>query len=396
MQGVAVGWQVYDLTQRPLDLGFVGLAQFFPALGLALITGHVADRYDRRRILALCIALELVCALSLLSLTTAGNTNQLWIFAVIFLFGIARAFEFPAAFSLMPNLIPPQQFVTAAAWNSSAGQAATIVGPAVGGFLYAIGPTVVYGCCAVLLAVAALLVSCIYLERVATSHQAVQWRSLVAGIAFIRTQPVVLGAISLDLFAVLFGGATALLPIYARDILQVGPWGLGLLRSAPALGALTMALWLAHRPISRRAGPLLFGTVGIFGGATLGFALSHNLWLSLAMLALLGAADMISVVIRRVLVQIATPDEMRGRVSAVEAVFIGASNELGEFESGVTAALFGTIPAAALGGVGTLIVVALWSWFFPQLRQVDALDVPVQQEILPSDEKRTVRPIQTG
>lgn len=374
MQAVAVGWQVYDLTQRPLDLGLVGLAQFLPALGLALVTGQVADRYDRRRVLALCLVLELMCALSLLALTALGHPNEVLIFAVIFLFGVARAFEFPAAFALMPNLVPARDFANAAAWSSSAGQTATIVGPAVGGLLYALGPGMVYGCSMLLLAAATLLVSLIQLERVTTARQAVTWTSLVAGIAFIRVQPVVLGAISLDLFAVLFGGATALLPIYARDILHVGPWGLGLLRSAPALGALAMALVLAYRPITKHAGSLLFGTVGVFGAATVGFGLSHSLWLSLGLLALLGASDMVSVVIRRVLVQIATPDEMRGRVSAVEAVFIGASNELGEFESGVTAAWVGTVPAVVLGGVGTLAVVVLWGWLFPQLRQVNALD----------------------
>ncbi len=376
MQAVAVGWQVYELTQRPLDLGLVGLAQFLPALGLALFTGQVADRYDRRRVLALCVVLELVCALLLLTLTAVGNANEAPIFGIIFLFGVARAFEFPAAVALLSNLVPPPQFAPAAVWNSSAGQAATIIGPAVGGLLYAIGPGVVYGCCALLFTAAALLVSLVQRQEVAIVRKAVTWTSLVAGIAFIRAQPVVLGAVSLDLFAVLLGGATALLPIYARDILWVGPWGLGLLRSAPALGALAMAILLAHKPITSYAGSVLLGTVGMFGIATIGFGLSHNLWLSLIMLAILGAADMVSVVIRRVLVQVSTPDPMRGRVSAVESVFIGASNELGEFESGVTAAWFGAVPAVVLGGVGTLAVVALWAWLFPQLRQVDTLDGP--------------------
>lgn len=374
MQSVAIGWQVYELTQRPLDLGFVGLAQFLPALGLALVTGHVADRYDRRRVLTLCNTLEAVCALLFLTLTLWGNTERVVIFAALFLFGVARAFEFPAAFALMPNLVTPGQFANAAAWNSSAWQTATIAGPALGGLFYALGPSVVYSCCALLFLVAALLVSFVHLERATIERKAATWASVVAGIAFIRVQPVVLGAISLDLFAVLLGGATALLPIYARDILHVGPWGLGLLRSAPAVGALGMAVLLAHRPIRESAGHRLLGAVGMFGTATIGFALSHNLWLSLAMLIILGASDMVSVVIRRVLVQIATPDAMRGRVSAVESVFIGASNELGEFESGVTAAWFGTIPAAVLGGIGTLAIVVLWGWLFPQLRRVDAME----------------------
>jgi len=377
MQAVAVGWQVYNLTQRPLDLGLVGLAQFLPALALALVTGHVVDRYDRRRVLALCITLEVMCALLLLALTSLGNTNEVLIFGVIFLFGIARAFGFPATAALMPNLVPAQHFAQAAAWSSSARQAATIVGPAVGGLLYAIGPGLVYSCCALLLTTAALLVSLIHMESATTVRRAVTWTSVVAGVAFIRTQPVVLGAISLDLFAVLLGGATALLPLYARDILHVGPWGLGLLRSAPALGALTMALLLARWPITARAGHMLLGTVGAFGVTTIGFGLSHSLWLSLGMLVILGASDMVSVMIRRVLVQVLTPNAMRGRVSAVESVFIGASNELGEFESGVTAAWFGAVPAVVLGGIGTLAVVVLWGWLCPQLPRVRALDTPV-------------------
>jgi MFS family permease len=376
VQGVAVGWQVYNLTHRPLDLGLVGLAQFLPALALALVTGHVADRYDRRRVLALCMTLQMISALLLLMLTVSGNTNQMLIFAVIFLFGIARAFGFPAASALMPNLVPLPHFTQAAAWTSSGRQAATIAGPALGGFLYALGASFVYGSCAILLLGAALLLIFIHTESANVTRRAVTWDSVVAGIAFIRTQPVVLGAISLDLFAVLLGGATALLPLYARDILHVGPWELGLLRSAPALGALVMGLGLAYRPITSHTGYVLLTTVGIFGLATIGFGISRSLGLSLGMLAVLGAADMVSVIIRRILVLVATPDEMRGRVSAVESVFIGASNELGEFESGVTAAWFGAVPAVILGGIGTLAVVVLWGWLFPELRQVDTLEAP--------------------
>lgn len=374
MQAVAVGWQVYDLTRRPLDLGFVGLVQFLPAVALALVTGHVADRYDRRQVFALCIVVDALCAVLLLALTVASNTDVVPILAVLFVFGVARAFEFPAAVALMPNLVPPHQFVNAAAWSSSAWQTATIVGPAAGGLFYALGPRVVYGACALLLLGAALLVLLIRVERAPAARREMTWASLVAGVTFIRAHPVVLGAVSLDLFAVLLGGATALLPVYARDILHVGPWGLGLLRSAPAFGALATAVWLARRPITGRAGQTLLATVGIFGLATVGFGLSRELWLSLGMLVILGASDMVSVVIRRVLVLAATPDEMRGRVSAVESVFIVASNELGEFESGVTAAWFGTVPAVVLGGLGTLTVVALWAWLFPQLRRVDTLE----------------------
>jgi MFS family permease len=274
----------------------------------------------------------------------------------------------------MPNLVPPQQLVNAAAWNSSAWQVATIAGPAIGGLLYAVGPAVVYCSCSVLFLSSAILINVVRVEQKALERKAATWASVMAGITFIRNQPLVLGAVSLDLFAVLLGGATALLPIYARDILHVGPWGLGLLRSAPAVGALTMAIWLARHPITTRAGSRLLGAVGLFGGVTIGFGISQSVVLSLILLAVLGAADMVSVVIRRVLVLIATPDEMRGRVSAVESVFIGASNELGEFESGVTAAWFGVVPAVVLGGAGTIAVVVLWAYLFPQLRQVDTLE----------------------
>ena len=374
MQAVAIGWQVYDLTRNPLDLGLVGLAQFLPSLGLALITGHVADRYDRRRVLAVCIVVEVVCALLFLGFTVRGGTNTLFLFGVLVLFGTARAFEFPASVALMPNLVPQRLFTNAAAWSSSAWQSATIAGPAIGGLLYAVAPEVVYGCCALMFSVSILLVSIIHIGPRTVEQKAQTWKSLVAGISFIRSQPVVLGAVSLDLFAVLLGGATALLPIYARDILHVGPWGLGILRSAPALGALVTAVIMARRPIQHHAGVILLGTVGIFGLSIVGFGLSRNLWLSLVMLIILGASDMVSVVIRRVLVLVKTPDQMRGRVSAVESVFIGGSNELGEFESGVTAAWFGVVPAVVLGGLGTLAIVGLWARIFPQLRQVDSLE----------------------
>ena len=374
MQAVAIGWQVYDLTRRPLDLGLVGLAQFLPSLGLALVTGHVADRYDRRIVMALCIIVEALCAVLFLTFTLQDGTNTPFLFGVLVLFGTARAFEFPASVALMPNLVPPRLFTNAAAWSSSAWQVATIVGPAIGGLLYAIGPEAVYGCCILMFLLSVFLVSTIRIERREREQKAATWESVVAGISFIRGQPIVLGAVSLDLFAVLLGGATALLPIYARDILHVGPWGLGLLRSAPAVGALVMALLIARRPIQRHAGAILLWAVGVFGLSIVVFGLSHNLWLSLLVLTILGASDMISVVIRRVLVLVKTPDEMRGRVSAVESVFIGASNELGEFESGVTAAWFGVVPAVVLGGLGTLAVVGLWARIFPQLRRVDSLE----------------------
>ncbi len=374
MQAVAIGWQVYDLTRRPLDLGLVGLAQFLPSLGLALVTGHVADRYDRRTVMALCIIVEALCAVLFLTFTLQDGTNTPFLFGVLVLFGTARAFEFPASVALMPNLVPPRLFTNAAAWSSSAWQAATIVGPAIGGLLYAIGPEAVYGCCVLMFLLSVFLVNTIRIEQREKEQMAATWESVVAGISFIRGQPVVLGAVSLDLFAVLLGGATALLPVYARDILHVGPWGLGLLRSAPAVGALVTALLVARRPIQRHAGAILLGAVGIFGLSIVVFGLSRNLWLSLLALIILGASDMVSVVIRRVLVLVKTPDEMRGRVSAVESVFIGASNELGEFESGVTAAWFGVVPAVVLGGLGTLAIVGLWARIFPQLRRVNSLE----------------------
>ena len=380
MQAVAIGWQVYDLTRNPLDLGLVGLAQFLPSLGLALITGHVADRYDRRRVLAVCIVVEVICALLFLAFTVQGGTNTLFLFGVLVLFGTARAFEFPASVALMPNLVPQRLFTNAAAWSSSAWQSASIAGPAIGGLLYAVGPEVVYGCCVLMFSVSILLVSIIHIGPRTVEQKAATWKSLVAGISFIRSQPVVLGAVSLDLFAVLLGGATALLPIYARDILHVGPWGLGILRSAPALGALVTAVIMARRPIQHHAGVILLATVGIFGLSIVGFGLSRNLWLSLVMLIILGASDMVSVVIRRVLVLVKTPDQMRGRVSAVESVFIGGSNELGEFESGVTAAWFGVVPAVVLGGLGTLAIVGIWARIFPQLRQVDSMEEEVVED----------------
>ncbi len=376
MQAVAIGWQIYDITRRPLALGLVGLAQFLPSLGLALVTGHVADRYDRRIVVAICMVVEALCAVLFLTFTLQGGTGTqtLFLFGVLILFGTARAFEFPAWVALMPNLVPPRLFTNAAAWSSSAWQAATIVGPAIGGLLYAVGPEVVYGCCVLMFLLTIFLVNTIQIEQHEREQVAATWESVIAGISFIRSQPVVLGAVSLDLFAVLLGGATALLPIYARDILHVGPWGLGLLRSAPAVGALLTALIVARWPIQRHAGATLLGTVGLFGLSIVVFGLSHNLWLSLLALMILGASDMVSVVIRRVLVLVKTPDAMRGRVSAVESVFIGASNELGEFESGVTATWLGVVPAVVLGGLGTLIVVGLWAHIFPQLRQVDSLE----------------------
>ena len=374
MQAVAVGWQVYDMTGRALDLGLVGLSLFLPHLCLALVSGQVADHFDRRRVLSLAIGLDAVCVLVLLGLTLAGNANPHWVFLVLVFTGAARAFQFPAALALMPNLVPPHLYPNAAAWSSTAWQSASIAGPALGGFLYVLGPVMTYGSCVVLLVMSAVFITRVQPRTAAPGRGAVSLSSALAGIRFIAEQKLVLGAISLDLFAVLLGGATALLPIYARDILAVGPSGLGLLRSAPAVGALVSAIIMVHYPIRRNAGRSLLIWVGVFGLAIVGFGLSESLWLSMLLLTVAGGADMVSVVVRRVLVQVATPDAMRGRVGAIESVFIGASNELGEFRAGVMAALLGAVPAVVIGGIGTLAVVGAWARLFPQLRRVDRIE----------------------
>ncbi len=379
MLSLGVSWVIYTLTGSVIDLGLIGLVQFAPMLGLALFTGHVADRYDRRRVAAVCYAVELACAGALLTLAVTGNRAAAPILACVLVFGAARAFESPAANALQPNVVPRALFPAAVAWNTSAVQTATILGPAVAGFLIAAGPAVVFAGAAVLLAAAAVLISAIPASAVSGARSAdgdrtVTWRALVAGVRYIRRKPELLGAISLDLFAVLLGGATALLPVYARDILGVGAWGLGLLRSAPAAGAVAAAVVLAHWPLGGRAGRTMFAAVAAFGVATIVFGLSTNFIVSLAALAALGVADAISVVVRKTLVQLSTPDEMRGRVGAMSAMFTGASNQLGWFESGITAAWFGTVPSVVLGGIGTLAVAALWAWWFPALRGLDRID----------------------
>ena len=373
MQNVAVGWLVYNLTHDPLALGLVGLAGFLPAICLALVTGHVADRFDRRAVLLVCYSVTMASAAGLFVHAWSGSVKVWPIYALIMAYGTARAFANPAGQALLPNLVPAIHFQNAVAWNSSAWQTATIIGPALGGILYAFGGTVVFGAAVVAFAATTLLVAAISHRGGLGRREKASWASLVAGILFIRSRPAILGAISLDLFAVLLGGATALLPIYARDILMVGPWGLGLLRSMPAAGAVLMALFLAYNPLDRRSGRRMFQAVAVFGLATIGFGLSTSLYLSMFFLFILGAADMVSVFVRQTLVQIDTPDAMRGRVAAVNAVFIGASNELGEFESGVLAALVGTVPAVVVGGLGTLVVAGLWSRWFPALRDRDKL-----------------------
>jgi MFS family permease len=374
MQAVAVGWQVYDVSRDPLDLGLVGLVTFLPAILLLLVTGHVADRFDRRLVIMICYVLEAACAAALLMLASQGLKAVWPIFVVVFGVGTARAFASPAVQAFLPNLVPTEDFSSALAWNSTAWQVATVGGPAIGGLLYQLGPEVVYGTGTAFLALAAVLMSMMRFRRLKTALEPASWDTLVAGIRFIRSKQVILGAISLDLFAVLFGGATALLPIFARDILDIGPWGLGMLRSAPALGAVLVAVILAHRPIHARAGRTLFVAVAVFGVATVIFGASTNVWLSLAALAVLGAADMASVFVRQSLVLMRTPDAMRGRVNAVNMVFVGASNEVGEFESGSVAALVGAVASAIIGGACTIAIAGLWAYWFPALRRVDRLD----------------------
>jgi MFS family permease len=370
---VALGWQMYDLTHSAWNLGLVGLFQFVPALALALVAGHVADRHDRRHIVSLALTLQLLAALLLLLATHEHWLSRDLILGVSLLLGVARSFQMTAQQALTPLLVPAAILARAMAFSSSGMQAAIIGGPALGGFLYAAGAGVVYAACAGLFVLAAALVWSARYDHKPVPRAPVTLDTLLAGVRFIRAKPVVLGAISLDLFAVLLGGAVALLPIYARDILHAGPEGLGLLRGAPAMGALLMSLVLARWTITRRAGAILFACVAIFGATTIVFGLSAWFWLSMAALFVNGAADMVSVVVRQTLVQLDTPDEMRGRVSAVNSIFIGASNQLGEFESGATAALFGPVGAVVAGGVGTLVVVGLWMRWFPELRRRTSL-----------------------
>ncbi|MDY0883115.1 MFS transporter [Dongia soli] len=370
---VAIGWQVYDLTQSAFMLGMVGLVQFVPQLLLTLIVGHVADQYDRRRIVLLCQWLKTAMAAILAIGSLTGTLTVEIIFICACLIGGARAFELPSMQALLPKLVEPSMLARAMASAAGGREFAIIIGPALGGLIYALGSDIVYMTGAALFLAAGFLVLIIRLPFHTQRREKPTLQSLLGGVNFIRSKKVVLGAISMDLFSVLLGGATALLPIYARDILQTGPWGLGLLRTAPAIGALAMSVYLAKRPLASRVGHVMFAAVAGFGLATIVFGISRWFPLSLLALIVLGAMDMVSVVIRQTLVQLETPDEMRGRVSAVNAIFIGASNQLGEFESGVTAAWFGTVPAVVIGGIGTLLVVVAWMRLFPDLFRRDAL-----------------------
>jgi len=375
MQSVAVGWQVYEITHRPLDLGLVGLAQFLPGVLLFLVAGHAADRHDRTRLLNICYAGFILCSGLLLALTLRHARSVYAIYVVLLFLGVVRCFNWPASRALLPQLVPADYFSKAVAWNASLFQAATILGPSIGGILYALvgGPSVVYGTATAACAIALIASLRIRTTTPARPAEEISLHTVMAGFRYVWREKVVLGSISLDMFAVLLGGAVALLPVYASEILRTGPWGLGLLRSAPGVGAAMMALFLAQRPIRGRAGWIMLTCVAGFGVFTVVFGISRSLTLSLLALFMVGATDMVSVIIRATLVQIATPDPMRGRVNAVDMLFIGASNELGEFESGLTAHWFGTERAVVLGGIGTLIVIVLWAWLFPDLRNADQL-----------------------
>jgi len=375
MQAVAIGWQIYDLTGSALDLGLVGLVQFVPVVILALVVGHVADRYDRRLVVRVAQLVEAAAAVALAIGSARGWPSIPVIFAIVFVAGTARAFELPTMHALVPGLIPPPLFSRAVAGSTSANQAAVVLGPAIGGLLYAAGPTVVYLTCTALFLVASVLVTLIRrIEVPARSREPFKLVSLFAGFAFIRDRRELVGVVTLDLFVILLGGAVALLPIYARDILRIGPEGLGVLRSASAVGALASSILRSRYPLGRHVGRILFAAVTCFGVATAVFAVSTSLALSLIALALCGASDAVSVVIRFSLVQIRTPAEMRGRVSSVNSLFVGASNTLGDFEAGVTAAWFGAVPAVLLGGIGAVLVAVIWLRLFPELAATESLD----------------------
>jgi MFS family permease len=372
--GVAIGWQVYDLTGSAFDLGMVGLVQFLPTALLLFVAGSAADRFERKRVVALCQLAEAVTAVFLAFSTFAGFLNEAQIFAATFVLGIAGAFESPALAALLPQITPRGSLQRATAISSGAAQVATITGPALGGLASAIAPSLAYAVMAVFCLLASIFMLAIRSTQPTEVKDTATPDDIFAGVRFIRKNPAILGTISLDLFAVLFGGVTALLPIYARDILETGPLGLGILRAAPAVGALLMTWVLARHTLRRRVGLRMFQAVIVFGAATVAFAVSQWMWLSVLALALLGAADTVSVVIRFSLVQLATPNEMRGRVGAVNFLFINASNQLGQFESGITAALFGAVPSAVLGGAATVAIAALWMKLFPALREVERLE----------------------
>lgn len=391
-QALAVAWQVYQITHRAVDLGYTGLALFLPGLLFLLPAGHVADRFDRRSVVLVCYAMQAVCTTGLLAFAWIGIHRVFPIYCVLFLIGTGRAFSGPASSALIPHLVPQEDFVNAVTWGATIFRIATITGPTAGGLLYTLpafsgvfahlhGAGLVYAFTLISLAWYLVLVGLLHVRPGRMEHKAVSRNVVLAGVHYVLHSPVLLGSISLDLFAVLLGGSVALLPIFAANILHIGPRGLGMLRAAPELGALVVALLLAFRPIRKQAGVRMLVCVALFGAATVVFGLSRSVWLSLAALVVTGAADMVSVVIRSSILQLATPMEMRGRVSAVNSLFLGASNELGEFESGVTAQWLGTVRAVVLGGVASLAVTGIWAVSFPKLRRVSSLTV---ESLLPA------------
>jgi MFS family permease len=397
-QALAVAWQVYQMTHKAIDLGYTGLVLFLPGLIFILPAGHVADRFDRRQVILVCYTLQAVCSLCLFWFSWTGLTHVWLIFVLLFLIGTGRAFSGPASSALVPHLVPPEHFVNAITWGSATFQIANIVGPALGGLLFTLplhgrlhGAGLVYLFSILSILWFLYLVGSLHVRPGRMEHRAVSREVLLAGFRYVAQTQVLLGSISLDLFAVLLGGAVALMPIFAQDILHAGPRGLGMLRAAPALGALTVSLYLMLRPIRGKAGVKMLTCVAIFGAATVLFGVSRSLPLSMAALYVVGASDMVSVVIRSSVLQLATPAEMRGRVSAVNSLFIGASNELGEFESGLTAQWWGAVRAVIYGGIGSMAITALWSVFFPSLRRADAL---TPEALLRAEEETTSQDLQ--
>lgn len=398
-QAVAVAWQVYSITHRAIDLGYTGLALFLPGLIFLLPAGHAADRFDRRQVILICYSLQIFCSASLLMLARASTHNVIQIYAVLFVVGTGRAFSGPAASALIPHLVPEKHFVNAVTWGGAIYQLANITGPAIGGLLFTFplsrfiphtrleGAGIVYVFTLFTLVWFLALVGSLHVRPGRMEHRDLSLKVLLAGFEYVRRAPLLLGGFSLDLFVVLLGGAIALMPIFAHDILHQGPRGLGMLRAAPAVGAVLMSVLIARFPLKRKTGKWLFLAVSVFGMFTIVFGLSRSLWLSLVSLAIAGAADAISVIIRGSMVQLATPPAMRGRVSAVNSLFIGASNELGEFESGVTAQWWGAVRATVLGGVLALVVSGLWSVLFPSLRNADELTSESLREYMPAKEQ---------
>ena len=374
MQAVAVGWQIYELTGSAFDLGLVGLVQFFPVVVLGVVIGHMADRYDRRVVVGTCQVVKALAAAAFAVGTLGGFLTRDAMLAILFISGTARAFETPTMHTLVPGIVPPVLLPRAIAASGTASQTAIICGPAIGGLLYVFGAATVYLVCTAVFVLASVLVSLIRLQGPPPEKKPVTLETLFAGFRYIRHNKVVLGAISLDLFAMLLGGVTALLPIYAKDVLDTGPWGLGLLRSAPAIGALAISAWLAHHQLEHRIGHVLLGAVSVFGLAAIAFAFSTSLVISIAALAVYGAADAVSVVIRHSLVQTRTPNEMLGRVMAVNFMFTGTSGTLGEFRAGAVAALFGAFTSVLVGGIGAVAVALLWMRLFPDMARIERIE----------------------